>query len=86
MTFEKKTVIEQFKVHATDAGSSEVQIALITARIRYLSDHFQKFPKDFASRVGFLKMIGQRRKLLDYLKKNNKDSYSSLIKRLYLRK
>ncbi|OEG69262.1 30S ribosomal protein S15 [Candidatus Endomicrobiellum trichonymphae] len=79
-------VVEQFKVHATDAGSSEVQIALLTARIKYLSDHFQKFPKDFASRVGFLKMIGQRRKLLDYLKKYNKDSYSSLIKRLYLRK
>ncbi len=79
-------MVEQFKVHATDAGSSEVQIALLTARIKYLSDHFQKFPKDFASRVGFLKMIGQRRKLLDYLKKYNKDSYSSLIKRLYLRK
>jgi small subunit ribosomal protein S15 len=86
MTFEKKTVVEQFKVHATDTGSSEVQIALLTTRIKYLSDHFQKFPKDFASRVGFLKMIGQRRKLLDYLKKYNKDSYSSLIKRLYLRK
>jgi small subunit ribosomal protein S15 len=86
MAFEKKIVVEQFKVHATDAGSSEVQIALLTARIKYLSDHFQKFPKDFASRVGFLKMIGQRRKLLDYLKKYNKDSYSSLIKRLYLRK
>jgi small subunit ribosomal protein S15 len=78
MTFEKKTVVEQFKVHATDAGSSEVQIALLTARIKHLSDHFKKFPKDFASRVGFLKMIGQRRKLLDYLKKYNKDSYSSL--------
>jgi small subunit ribosomal protein S15 len=86
MTFEKKTVIEQFKTHATDAGSSEVQIALLTARIKYLSDHFKKFPKDFASRVGFLKMIGQRRKLLDYLRKHDKDSYSSLIKRLYLRK
>jgi small subunit ribosomal protein S15 len=86
MTFEKKLVVEQFKAHATDVGSSEVQIALLTARIKYLSDHFQKFPKDFASRVGFLKMIGQRRKLLDYLKKYDKDSYSSLIKRLYLRK
>ncbi|OEG69124.1 30S ribosomal protein S15 [Candidatus Endomicrobiellum trichonymphae] len=86
MTFEKKTVVEQFKAHATDTGSPEVQIALLTTRIKYLSDHFQKFPKDFASKVGFLKMIGHRRKLLDYLKKYNKDSYSSLIKKLYLRK
>ncbi|MCA6079981.1 30S ribosomal protein S15 [Candidatus Endomicrobiellum agilis] len=86
MAFEKKTVVKQFGIHATDTGSSEVQIALLTTRIKDLSDHFQKFPKDFASRVGFLKMIGQRRKLLDYIKKHNKDSYSSLIKRLYLRK
>jgi small subunit ribosomal protein S15 len=86
MIFEKKMVVEQFKVHATDTGSPEVQIALLTKRIKYLSDHFQKFPKDFASRVGFLKMIGQRRKLLDYLKRYNKDSYSSLIKKLCLRK
>ncbi|MDR3092696.1 MAG: 30S ribosomal protein S15, partial [Endomicrobium sp.] len=84
MAFEKKTVVKQFGIHATDTGSSEVQIALLTTRIKDLSDHFQKFPKDFASRVGFLKMIGQRRKLLDYIKKHNKDSYSSLIKRLYL--
>jgi small subunit ribosomal protein S15 len=86
MTLEKKTVVEQFKTHATDTGTPEVQIALLTARIKYLSDHFQKFPKDFASRLGFLKMIGQRRKLLDYLRKYNKDSYSSLIKKLYIRK
>jgi small subunit ribosomal protein S15 len=86
MTFEKKTVVEQFKAHATDTGSPEVQIALLTTRIKYLSNHFQKFPKDFASRMGFLKMIGQRRRLLSYLKKHNKDSYSSLIKKLYLRK
>jgi small subunit ribosomal protein S15 len=86
MTFEKKTVVEQFKVHATDTGSPEVQIALLTTRINYLSDHFNKFPKDLASRMGFLKMIGQRRKLLGYLKKHNKSSYSSLIKKLYLRK
>ncbi len=86
MTFEKKTVVEQFKVHATDTGSPEVQIALLTTRIKYLSDHCNKFPKDFASRMGFLKMIEQRRKLLGYLKKYNKGSYSSLIKKLYLRK
>jgi small subunit ribosomal protein S15 len=86
MTFAKKEVVEKFKTHETDTGSPEVQVALLTTRIKYLSDHFQKFPKDFASRVGFLKMIGQRRRLLDYLKKQNKESYSTLIKKLDLRK
>ena len=86
MAFEKKAVVEQYKTHATDTGSPEVQVALLTTRIKYLSDHFQKFPKDFASRVGFLKMIGQRRRLLDYIKKTDKDSYGSLIKKLDLRK
>ncbi|MCL2799873.1 MAG: 30S ribosomal protein S15 [Endomicrobia bacterium] len=86
MAFAKKEVVEKFKTHATDTGSPEVQVALLTSRIKYLSDHFQKYPKDFASRVGFLKMIGQRRRLLDYLKKHNKSSYSSLIKSLDLRK
>ena len=86
MAFAKKEVVEKFKTHATDTGSPEVQVALLTSRIKYLSDHFQKYPKDFASRVGFLKMIGQRRRLLDYLKKHNKNSYSSLIKSLDLRK
>jgi small subunit ribosomal protein S15 len=86
MAFAKKEVVEQFKIHETDTGSPEVQVALLTTRIKYLSSHFQKFPKDFASRVGFLKMIGQRRRLLDYLKKHNKESYSTLIKKLDLRK
>lgn len=86
MAFEKKAVVEEFKTHATDTGSPEVQVALLTTRIKYLSDHFQKYPKDFASRVGFLKMIGQRRRLLDYIKKKDKDSYAALIKKLDLRK
>ncbi|MDR1195547.1 MAG: 30S ribosomal protein S15 [Endomicrobium sp.] len=86
MAFLKKEVVEQFKTHATDTGSPEVQVALLTSRIKYLSDHFQKYPKDFASRVGFLKMIGQRRRLLDYIKKHDKDSYTTLIKKLDLRK
>jgi small subunit ribosomal protein S15 len=86
MAFAKKEVVEKFKIHETDTGSSEVQVALLTTRIKYLSDHFQKFPKDFASKVGFLKMIGQRRRLLDYLKKHNKERYSTLIKKLDLRK
>ncbi|MDR2426230.1 MAG: 30S ribosomal protein S15 [Endomicrobium sp.] len=86
MAFEKKAVVEQFKTHATDTGSPEVQVALLTSRIKYLSDHFKKYPKDFASRVGFLKMIGQRRRLLDYIKKHDKGSYTTLIKQLDLRK
>jgi len=86
MSFEKKAVVEEFKTHATDTGSPEVQVALLTTRIKYLSDHFQKYPKDFASRVGFLKMIGHRRRLLDYIKKRNKDGYTALIKKLDLRK
>lgn len=86
MAFEKKTVVEKFKTHATDTGSPEVQVALLTSRINDLADHFKKYPKDFASRVGFLKMIGQRRRLLDYIKKHDKDSYTELIKKLDLRK
>ena len=86
MAFEKKAVVEQFKTHATDTGSPEVQVALLTSRIKYLSEHFKKFPKDFASRVGFLKLIGQRRRLLDYIKKHDKDSYTALVKKLDLRK
>ncbi len=86
MSFEKKDVVEKFKTHATDTGSPEVQVALLTTRINYLAGHFKKFPKDFASRIGFLKMIGQRRRLLDYLKRTNKESYSDILKKLDLRK
>jgi small subunit ribosomal protein S15 len=86
MLFDKKAVVEQFKKHETDTGSPEVQVALLTSRIKYLSEHFQKFPKDFASRVGFLKLIGHRKRLLDSLKKNDKEAYTSLIQRLNLRK
>ena len=65
MTINKKSIIENFKVHPTDTGSAEVQVALLTGRINYLNDHFKKFPKDFTSRGGFLKMIGRRRRLLE---------------------
>jgi small subunit ribosomal protein S15 len=82
----KKPIVESFKTHPTDTGSPEVQIALLTSRINYLADHFKKFPKDFASRFGFLKLIGQRRSLLDYLKKHKKDTYKTLIEKLELRK
>ena len=86
MNFDKKPVVEGFKTHATDTGSPEVQVALLTGRIKYLTDHFKKAPKDFTSRSGFLKLISQRRRLLDYLKKHKKEAYSELIKKLDLRK
>ncbi|MDR0956390.1 MAG: 30S ribosomal protein S15 [Endomicrobium sp.] len=86
MVFVKKEIVEQYKIHSTDTGSSDIQVALLTTRIKYLSEHFRKFPKDYASKVGFIKMIGQRRKLLDYIKKHNKKRYASLIKKLDLRK
>ncbi len=86
MEFNKKGVIENYKTHNTDTGSPEVQIALLTNRINYLNEHFKKYPKDFASRTGFLKMIGQRRRLIDYLKKYKKDKYKEIIDKLELRK
>ncbi|MDR3071134.1 MAG: 30S ribosomal protein S15 [Endomicrobium sp.] len=86
MAFVKKAIVEQYKTHEADTGSPEVQVALLTTRIKYLSDHFNKFPKDIASRVGFIRMIGHRRKLLNYVKKRDKEGYLSLIKRLGLRK
>ncbi len=67
-------------------GTPVCRHALLTTRINYLANHFKKFPKDFASRVGFLKMIGQRRRLLDYLKRTDKESYTAILKKLDLRK
>ncbi len=86
MNLNKKTVVEDFKTHSTDTGSPEVQIALLTGRIKYLTEHFKTAPKDFTSRSGFLKLISQRRRLLDYLKIHKKDSYTEIIKKLDLRK
>ena len=86
MQLNKKTIVESFKTHPTDTGSPEVQIALLTGRINHLSGHFKNFPKDFTSRAGFLKMIGQRRRLIDYLKNHNKEKYKEIIEKLELRK
>ncbi len=83
---EKKEIIDQFQLHDLDSGSPEVQIAILTKRINVLTDHFKKHKKDYASRRGLLKMVGRRRKLLDYLKKNRIEKYRSLIKELNLRK
>jgi small subunit ribosomal protein S15 len=87
ITKEKKTqLIQDFKQKEGDTGSPEVQIAIVTERIKYLTDHFKTHPKDHASRRGLLKLVGQRRRLLDYLKKNDVKRYVSLLERLGLRK
>jgi len=82
----KKEVIERFKVHETDTGSPEVQIALLTSRIQYLTDHFKIHKKDHHSRRGLLKLVGQRRRLLNYLKKKDVEKYRTLIQELGIRK
>jgi small subunit ribosomal protein S15 len=82
----KQTIIEEYKVHETDSGSPEVQIALLSARIDYLTEHFKVHKKDHHSRRGLLKLVGQRRKLLEYLKSSNKERYEKVIERLGLRK
>jgi len=82
----KKEIIEDYKVHPTDTGSPEVQIALLSERISYLTQHFKAHQKDHHSRRGLLKLVGQRRQLLNYLKKKNVDRYNTVIERLGLRR
>lgn len=87
MTPEKKLeIIEDFKLHSSDTGSPEVQIALLSERINYLTEHFKIHKKDHHSRRGLLKLVGQRRQLLNYLKKKNVDRYNTVIERLGLRR
>jgi len=82
----KKEIIEKFKTHPTDTGSPEVQIALLSFRISYLTDHFKVHKKDHGSRRGLLKLVGQRRRLLDYLKAQDVERYRTIIKELGIRK
>jgi len=82
----KKDIIETFKKHENDTGSPEVQIALLSARIEYLTEHFKVHKKDHHSRRGLLKLVGKRRRLLDYLKKTEIDRYRDIIQRLGLRR
>jgi len=82
----KKQVIEQFKTHESDTGSPEVQVALLTNRITYLTEHFKVHKKDHHSRRGLLKLVGQRRRLLNYLKKKDVLRYRALILSLGIRK
>jgi small subunit ribosomal protein S15 len=82
----KKEIIEQFKSHDKDTGSPEVQIALLSERIQYLTEHFKTHKRDHHSRRGLLKLVGQRRRLLNYLKENKVDRYRMVIDKLGLRK
>ncbi len=82
----KTKTIEQFKLHERDTGSADVQIALLTQRINHLTDHLQKNKKDHSSRRGLLMMVGQRRRLLDYLQVTDLDRYHAVTKKLKLRK
>ncbi len=83
---ERKEVIEKFRAHKSDTGSPEVQIALTTGRINNLTRHFLSFKKDHNSRRGLLKLVGRRRRLLNYLKKKNAERYLAVISKLNLRK
>jgi small subunit ribosomal protein S15 len=84
---DKKTgIIGDYRTHATDTGSPEVQVALLSERISYLTEHFKTHAKDHHSRRGLLKLVGQRRRLLDYLKSKDAARYADLIKRLGIRK
>jgi small subunit ribosomal protein S15 len=82
----KAQIIAEFGGSEANTGSSEVQIALLTARIRDLQDHFKQFPKDHASRRGLLKMVGARRRLLKYVRNQDVNRYRELIQKLELRK
>ena len=83
---EKKKVIEKYKVHDTDTGSTEVQVALFTEKIEQLSDHLKAHQKDNHSRRGLLKMVSKRRRLLDYLEKEDPKRYASVVKKLKLKR
>ena len=83
---QKQKIISSFQSHEKDTGSPEVQIALLSARIKYLTEHFKAHKKDHHSRRGLLKIVGQRRRLLDYLKKKDIERYRTLIQRLGIRR
>lgn len=82
----KSDVISTYRTHDSDTGSPEVQVAILSDRISYLTEHFKTHVKDHHSRRGLLKLVGQRRRLLDYLKRKDIDRYAELIKKLGIRK
>ena len=83
---QKTGIVTSFKKHDKDTGSPGVQVALITGRISYLAEHFKQHGKDFHSRIGLLKLVNRRRKLLDYIRKTSVSEYRALIKKLGIRK
>ncbi|MEN6620759.1 MAG: 30S ribosomal protein S15 [Smithella sp.] len=85
-TEQRSTIIGEYRLHDKDTGSPEVQIALLSARIEYLTEHFKSHKKDHHSRRGLLKLVGQRRRLLNYIKDSDIERYRNVIKRLGLRK
>ena len=82
----KSRILQEHRRSPSDTGSPEVQVALLTERIKYLTEHFKSHKKDFHSRRGLLMLVGKRRRLLDYLMKNNVEKYRSIIKELGIRK
>jgi small subunit ribosomal protein S15 len=86
VTEKKQEIINEFKKHESDTGSPEVQIAILTARITYLTEHFKTHKKDHHSRRGLLKLVGQRRRMLDYLKGKELARYKTVIERLGIRR
>lgn len=87
LTKDRKTdLIGSYRTHETDTGSPEVQVAILSERINYLTDHFKSHAKDHHSRRGLLKLVGQRRRLLDYLKSKDAERYADLIRKLGIRK
>ena len=85
MAFDKTTTIEKYRTHGEDTGSARVQVAMLTERINYLTEHFRSHKKDHHGRRGLLKMVGRRRRLLNYLKRTDVDAYRSLVQELGLR-
>ena len=85
MAFEKGTTVQKYATHETDSGSSRVQVALLTERINYLTDHFRAHKKDHHGRRGLRKMVGKRRRLLNYMKRTNVDGYRQILQELGLR-
>ena len=85
-TVEKDQIISQVRTHEGDTGSAEVQIALLTERIRHLTEHMKVHKKDFHSQRGLLMLVGRRRRMLDYLRRNNVDRYRALIAKLGIRR
>lgn len=85
-TESKQRLIEKYRIHEKDTGSPEVQVALLTDRINYLTEHFKVHAKDYHSRRGLLKLVGQRRRLLNYLTKKDPNRYQTIIQKLGIRK